>query len=933
MTAAPRPDSEGFILATSGGRWWAWYGVHITAANDLTLLAEYRQMDRGTRSRAVLEADRDYLAAQLGADNPVELRWTSVPSDRRVQLHVLGVAVAGGEGAVVSQARAARARLLAVPRHVTAEVVTDRDELSRLLQPAAISRGEGAELRKRWIVEKRQREDAPWTHYVSSPWLRELPTAGWDALIRALAASPTPVVLSVGLQPMPVPADLRARISKHAAVYRRLSEAGQAHSVGLFRDDTQLNADPGAVTAGQLFQDAGQRYLDRAFRLRVSLAAEGPLPAALLAQVGEVMSPAEGSDERGFRSAELAGKVLEEVRPTGPEERRALVQGLSTLGHTAWGRPRVPAEAAALAESLRPLGELVDVREATAVFRLPVAPDGHLEGFPVARPRATGLVETPADLTGSVLLGRQPTAAEPQPIVVPVTALTSHTLVVGSTGSGKTSSVLNLLEQLWATHHVPFLVIEPVNADRDDYRWLLERPGFEKMLVLTVGDESLAPLRLNPFEVPAGVRVGTYLASLVSCFDAAFGLTGPLPFLYRKALKAMYTRVGISPDEVSAKRHVGRWPRLRDLAAVFAELPDIDRYAGEVRSNISAASRLRIESLLSGSCGRTIDAPSSYPIDELLSRPVVLELAAVGDDDREQALIIALLLNALTAHYKASRTSSDLQHVTVIEEAHRLLRRPRPTGGEGGEQSARAAEQFANTLAENRKYGEGLVIVEQVPSKLIEDALKNTTTKVMHHLPSPDDREAVAATMNLTEDQETFAQALDPMTAFVAHRGMRGRAGLVDIIDVRGDAARAAGIAESPLPGSDVVRERYEGFIAEHTELWDDLAPYPDCGGCRHRCQFRGIGEVTAPATKDVVRKAVDRRTYPTVEAEKHLVWLSLVDRFRRLAADYPEFDRDQKEDLAACSFMHAAFEAFPGKRVAWLVDKYRATAGGAGAS
>jgi hypothetical protein len=515
----------------------------------------------------------------------------------------------------------------------------------------------------------------------------------------------------------------------------------------------------------------------------------------------------------------------------------------------------------------------------------------------------------------------------PRPISVSLAALTSHTLVVGSTGSGKTSSVLNLLDQLWGRHRIPFLVIEPVNSDRDDYRWLLERPGFEDMLVLTVGDESLAPLRLNPFEVPAGVRVGTHLASLVACFDAAFGLTGPLPFLYRKALKTMYTRAGISADEVSTARHEGRWPRLRDLADVFAGLPDIDRYAGEVRSNISAASRLRTESLLTGSCGRTLDSPSSYPIEELLRRPVVLELAAVGDDDREQALLIALLLNALTAQYKATRKTSELQHVTVIEEAHRLLRRPRPTAGEGGEQAARAAEQFANTLAENRKYGEGLVIVEQVPGKLIEDALKNTTTKVMHHLPAPDDREAVAATMNLTEDQETYARALDPMTAYVTHRGMAGRSGLVDVVDVRGDAARAARLAESPLPGPEVVRERFEAFLSRHRAVWEDLAAYPECAGCRHRCQFRGIGEVTAGPAADLVRAALNKKNYPSAPEERTRVWVDLVRHQRQLAAGYPEFSAEQQEDLAGCSFMHAAFAAFPGKNVGWIVDRYRTVA------
>jgi Helicase HerA, central domain len=547
-----------------------------------------------------------------------------------------------------------------------------------------------AELRKRWIVERRQHEDAPWPYYVSSPWLREVPDAAWSALVQVLAASPQPVVLSIGLVPLHVPPRLSATISERAATFRRLAEPGTSEATGLFRDPVPVAADPGALTAGQIFEDAGQRYQDRVFRLRIAIASEGALPPDLVTLVREVMSPAEAGDVRGFRAAALIATALTAVTPRTQSEIDAFRSNLEGLGHLPWGEPAVPSpDVLPYLAEVRQLGEIVDVREATAVFRFPVAPDGTYEGFPVVRPRDKVRVELDRRSPNDIVLGAQGHGASLDSVTVGLSSLTSHILVVGSTGSGKTSSVLNLLEQAWGTHGTPFLVIEPVNSDRDDYRWLLQRSGFESMIVFTIGDESPAPFRLNPFEVPAGVRIGTHLASLVACFDAAFGLTGPLPFLYRKAIKEVYTRAGISPDELSGPRHAGRWPRLRDLAEVFATLPDIDRYAGEVRSNISAASRLRAELLLTGSCGRTLDAVSSYPIEALLDRPVVLELAAVGDDDREQALVIALLLNSLTAYYKATRKSSALAHLTVIEEAHRLLRGPRPTGDdEGGGQAA-----------------------------------------------------------------------------------------------------------------------------------------------------------------------------------------------------------------------------------------------------
>ena len=62
-------------------------------------------------------------------------------------------------------------------------------------------------------------------------------------------------------------------------------------------------------------------------------------------------------------------------------------------------------------------------------------------------------------------------------------------------------------------------------------------------------------------------------------------------------------------------------------------------------------------------------------------------------------------------------------------------------------------EMFADILAEIRAYGQGLGIIDQVPSKLVPDALKNTNLKIVHRLVSADDRDAMASALALEEDQ------------------------------------------------------------------------------------------------------------------------------------------------------------------------------------
>ena len=131
--------------------------------------------------------------------------------------------------------------------------------------------------------------------------------------------------------------------------------------------------------------------------------------------------------------------------------------------------------------------------------------------------------------------------------------------------------------------------------------------------------------------------------------------------------------------------------------------------------------------------------------------------------------MIALLLNAMTENYQAVRgASATLRHVTVVEEAHRLLARGSKSGGaEEAQAKEKAAEAFANTLAENRKYGEGLIIAEQIPSKLVEDAVKNTNLKIMHRLTAEEERRYLGETMGLDDAQSRFATRLSTGEALV----------------------------------------------------------------------------------------------------------------------------------------------------------------------
>ncbi len=217
------------------------------------------------------------------------------------------------------------------------------------------------------------------------------------------------------------------------------------------------------------------------------------------------------------------------------------------------------------------------------------------------------------------------------------------------------------------------------------------------------------------------------------------------------------------------------YPGLEDLQATALAVVSEVGYGREVADNVRGFVTVRIGSLRMGTAGRFLGGGHPLDFGQLLSSNVVLEIEDAGDD-RDKAFLMGAVLIRLTEHLRlrqraeGSAAGPGLRHLTVIEEAHRLLRLPPPGTGNGP--AAQAVEMFADLLAEVRAYGEGLVIVEQIPAKLIPDAIKNTAVKVVHRLPAADDREAVGATMNLTPSQSQYLVTLGPGDAAVHADGM-----------------------------------------------------------------------------------------------------------------------------------------------------------------
>lgn len=347
--------------------------------------------------------------------------------------------------------------------------------------------------------------------------------------------------------------------------------------------------------------------------------------------------------------------------------------------------------------------------------------------------------------------------------------LTRHLMIAGTPGSGKSTTLRELLKRLWKLG-IPFLVIE---SAKSEYRRLLVEAGLgDELHVFTLGRESVSPFRLNPFEIREGVSVQSHIDLIKSVFSASFGLWGPLPHILERALIAIYEDKGWDIASSTNRRglHAKAQPTLDDLKAKIPLVVDELGYDREMHERTQAALLTRISSMTTASKGLMLNTPTSFPIDYLLSKPVILEIEYL-EDDAEKAFVIGLIMLFIYEFRKVQGTQEapELQHLTVIEEAHRLLKNvPRFVDPSIGNAEGEAVETIINIMAEMRAYRQGLAIVEQLPTKLAPEAVKLANTKLVHRLTSDDDIAVMGNVMNMSERQHKAIRHL-PVGQAVVH--------------------------------------------------------------------------------------------------------------------------------------------------------------------
>ena len=356
---------------------------------------------------------------------------------------------------------------------------------------------------------------------------------------------------------------------------------------------------------------------------------------------------------------------------------------------------------------------------------------------------------------------------------VPRSTINRHVFVTGATGAGKSQTVRHLLEQLTRAG-VPWLAIEPAKSEYAAMAGRIQDLG-GPVTVVNPSDPDAVPLSVNPLAPEPGYPVQAHIDMVRALFQAAFDAEEPFPQIMAQALQRVYENNGwdvVTGGGVPGSLIEPAVPTLEQLQNAALQVIQDVGYGRELMADVQGFVDVRLRSLRIGSAGRFFEGGHPADIGGMLRDNIVLAIEDVANDE-DKAFLMGTLIIRIVEHLRMRErrrdraTGSALRHVIVIEEAHRLLRNRGPERG-----SSHAVELFAGMLAEIRAYGEGIIVAEQIPTKLVPDVIKNTALKVVHRLPAFDDRHQVGAAMNLDVDQSREVVSLRPGVAAVFADGM-----------------------------------------------------------------------------------------------------------------------------------------------------------------
>lgn len=390
---------------------------------------------------------------------------------------------------------------------------------------------------------------------------------------------------------------------------------------------------------------------------------------------------------------------------------------------------------------------IMTAKEATLLMALPRQ---SVPGIPVLEMVPFGRnIESSAYLDETVTLGKLYHMSKDEELDVSLNcqSLASHTFITGSTGSGKSNAIYKILDEA-NKKQIKFLVIEPAKGE---YKHVF---GNRKDVSVFGTNSSKTPmLKINPFRFPKDIHVLEHIDRLIEIFNVCWPMYAAMPAVMKDAIERAYIVAGWNLDESTNRYKADIFPSFSDILVQLNIVINESDYSQELKSNYIGALVTRVKSLTNGINGQ-IFVSDEIDNNIIFNSNTIIDLSRVASLETK-AMIMGILVMRLQEYRMAEGgMNRKLHHITVLEEAHNLLKRTSTEQiSEGTNILGKSVEMLANSIAEMRTYGEGFIITDQSPSMLDLSVIRNTNTKIILRLPDLTDRELVGRSASLNDEQ------------------------------------------------------------------------------------------------------------------------------------------------------------------------------------
>lgn len=346
-----------------------------------------------------------------------------------------------------------------------------------------------------------------------------------------------------------------------------------------------------------------------------------------------------------------------------------------------------------------------------------------------------------------------------QKVSIDIESLSMHTFITGSTGAGKSTAIYSILDKLMTQEikgqkdKISFLVIEPAKGEYKD-----RFGSYSDVKVYGTNYKKMPLLRINPFSFPDDIHVLEHIDRLIEIFNVCWPMYAAMPAVLKDAVERAYIVAGwnleSSESRYSDTNGKPLFPSFIDVLRQITVVMEESAYSSDSKGDYKGALCTRLKSLTNGLYGQ-IFTNDELTAEELFDSNVIVDLSRTGSSETK-SLIMGLLVMKLQEHRMANARGGNapLKHVTVLEEAHNILKRTSTEQtNEGSNLLGKSVEMLANSIAEMRTYGEGFIIADQAPGLMDMSVIRNTNTKIILRLPDLDDRELVGRAASLNDDQ------------------------------------------------------------------------------------------------------------------------------------------------------------------------------------